>query len=79
MTPEDEAARKLAKLDEQARTGLGDMRFFTLRKVVFGIACGVAAATVIVVIFEANKPRMKTPAQAKPVDVQIVPAERSRP
>ena len=79
MTPEDEAARELAKLDELARNGLGDMKFFTLRKVVFGIACGVAAAALIVLILEANKPRIKTPAQAKPVDVQIVPAERSRP
>jgi hypothetical protein len=75
MTPEDEAARELAKLDELAREGLGDMRFFTLRKVVFGIVCGVAAAALVVLILEAHSPRPKAPAPAKPVTVQILPAK----
>jgi hypothetical protein len=75
MTPEDEAARELAKLDEEARKGLGDMRFFTLRKVVFGIACGVAAALLVVLILEMNSPRPKGPAAGKPVTIQILPAK----
>lgn len=75
MTPEDEAARELAKLDELARKGLGDMKFFTLRKVVLGIACGVAAAALIVLILEMHSPRPKAPAPAKPVTVKILPAK----
>jgi hypothetical protein len=45
-----------------------------LRKVVFGIACGVAAAAIIVLILEVNSPRPGAAAPGKPVTVQILPA-----
>jgi hypothetical protein len=70
---EERRARELAKLDEDAAKGLADMRL-TFRRLLLGASCAIAAALLVVVILEANKPRPRAPGPAKPVTVEILPS-----
>ena len=77
-TPDEDRERELEKLDQRAtKDGLSEMRLGPLRWLA-GAILAVAAAALVVLILELNRPdpAKAPPPPSKPVVIQIVPGEK---